>query len=185
MNIKLDKISAQLRQRVEEELARQLKDIPNTVQKVVESAILSILGVVREGGGGYRVDTFGKREECLNSYITKKVGQALEKMVGPTVDKEMRRLLKTVSLQKSIATRIATTARYQFEDSFKRGVHDRFAKLGNKMANQISDELEAIMKNVAHFNDEICDPSSFEGKIGELFLEEIARDLSDEETTRD
>lgn len=173
MKIDLSKAQKQLHDKVEQELEKQLREIPKTVEKVVESAVLSIIGVKRQGNG-YGVDTWGKREEALNSYIKRKTEEKVEEIVGPYVDKELKRLFKLVTLRKAITAQIQSSIHYQFESAFKKKVGERFEELGEKLGANVADELDKMMADVATFNDDIFDPGSFQGRIGNLFLEEIA-----------
>lgn len=167
-------LKRQLQQKVEAELEKQLREIPATVERVVEDAVLSIIGV-RRNGRNYEVDTWSKREQALHGYIQRKVEDKLNEIVGPLVDKELKRLLKLVSLRASIARQLSQNVQYIFERAFKDRVSKRFEELGTKMGSRIGDQLDSMLEDVAKFNDEICDPESFQGKIGELFLEEIAQ----------
>lgn len=172
--MQLSDLKSQMQAKVEEELEKHLREIPDTVERVVEDAVLSIIGV-RRNGRGYEVDHWSKREEALNGYIKRKVEESLAEFVGPLIDKELKRLLGLVSLKNSIASQLARDAQYAFERAFKDRLGERFKQLGTKMGERIGAQLEEMLADVAKFNDEICDPESFQGKIGELFLEEIAQ----------
>ena len=172
--MQISDLKQQLQQKVEAELEKQLREIPATVEKVVQDAIISIIGV-RRNGKHYEVDTWSKREQALHGYIQRKVEEKLEEFVGPLVEKEMKRLLKLTSLNNSIAYQLSQKAQYCFEHKFKSRIGERFEKLGEKMGQRIGDQLDAMLADVAKFNDDVCDPESFQGRIGELFLEEVAK----------
>lgn len=171
-------LRTKLKDQVEAELEKQLRAIPETVEKVVESAILGIIGV-RRMGKGYDVDTFSKREEALNGFIKRKTEEKLEEIVGPLVEKELTRLLKLVTLPRSITDACQSNLRYDFERAFKDRIGERFKRLGEKLGDRFSEELDTMLDDVAKFNDDVLDPDSFEGRIGNLFLEEIAEQAAE------
>lgn len=175
--IDLSAMRQQLQEKVETELEKQLRAIPATVEHVVSSAILSIIGI-RKDRNGYSVDTFGKREESLNGYIKRAVERKLEEIVGPFVEKELKRLLPRVTLPRSIVSDMHHSLKWDFERAFKDKLGGRFKELGKKFGETIADELDAAMVDVGSFNDDILDPKSFQGRIGKLFLEEIAEDVA-------
>jgi hypothetical protein len=173
----LSGLRSQMRNRVEEELERQLREIPKTVEKIVESAVLSILGIDK-CGRGYKVDSWGQ-SETLNGYIQRKTEAAMHEVVGPIVEKELKRVSKLVTLRRDMALAISSNAQYQLESAFREAIGDRYKSLGEKLAKQVGDELDKMLDGTAKFNDDVFDPDSFQGRIGRLFLEELAEQASE------
>ena len=176
--IDLSHIRKKLLEQVELELEKQLRNIPQKVEAVVESALLSIIGVQRSSGG-YSVDTWDKRAEALNGFIKRKTEEKIEQIIGPLVEKELNRLFKLKSLRHSISDRCHNRLIYEFEDSFKGKVNNRMSKLGEKFGEQIGDELDKALES-GEFITELADPNSFQGRIGNLLLEEIAQGVAAE-----
>jgi len=172
-------LRTKLKDQVELELEKQLRAIPKTVEHVVENAIIGIIGV-RRMGNGYDVDTFSKREEALNGFIKRKTAEKIEEIVGPVVDAELRRLMGLITLKRQIIDRCQSGLQHDFERAFRDRVKEKFAQLGRKLGDQFSDEIDGMLEDVATFNDDVLDPDSFEGRIGSLFLEEIAKQTTDD-----
>lgn len=178
--IKLDSIKEKLQNTVEAELEKQLRNIPNIVHRIVNESILTIIGVRRggsgSGGGGYSVDPFSKTG--LNDYIERQVNKKIEEILGPLLDKHLKQLLKSVTLQRSITTETERQATYCFERKFREEVTKKLEKLGTKFGERIGEELDAVLDGVGDHSTEIEDPTSFQGRLGQLFLEEIAETVA-------
>lgn len=176
--MEVSEVKQKINKRVEAELAKQLENIPRKVEQVVETAILSIIGLERTGQG-YRVDRFGNKNP-LNNYVERKVQEALEKHVSEIIQTELDRLIKRSKiLKRDIADNIARHVDYTFEREFRTKLDKKFEDLAQKYADKIGEELDEALQGVGEINEDLFDPKSYEGKIGELLLEEQARVLAE------
>lgn len=176
---KLEEIKDELNQKIEEELARQLRAIPQLVEEVVKSSVLSIIGVIK-AGNGYSVDRYNK-ENPLHSYIKRTVDETVQKQVTYLINKELIRLLKTKSLSRSIIDSTMSNATYCFEQETRTQLRNSFSELAKRYAKKIEKYLEEAMADVSQINLDILDPNSYEGLLGELLLEEQARLIAETE----
>lgn len=184
----LEQVREQVRERIEAELAKQLREIPQTVKRIVESAILSILGIHRDSRG-YFVDAFGGNNP-LNSYIQEKVDQSMGSYVAPLVNKELARILKFKTLPRDIGRKVAQNSEWKFERAVKERLEKKFDELAERYAERveqefeeiterIEQEFEKILAGIADINEDIYDPNSYKGLLGEVLLEERARILAE------
>jgi hypothetical protein len=167
---------AEINQKIEEELAKQMRLIPEIVEKAVSGAVLDILGI-RKDRQGYSVDTFGGKNP-LNAYIQRKVEELMNALIEPIVSKELTRLMKFKTLPRSVAEEIAKQAHYCFTRTVKSKVEKKMEAVGEKAASRVGEVLENALDGVGQINIDIDDPNSYEGPIGEVLLEEIAEKLA-------
>ena len=162
--------------KIEEELAKQLRRIPELVEKAVSQAVLSILGISKRNGG-FEVDTFGGKNP-LNGYIQRTVETSMDTYVKPLVDKKLKGLMNRKTLPRSVATETIRQASYTFTRTVKNRVEKKMESLGKKAADRVCEHLEDSLDEIGNINLDINDPKSFEGPIGDVLLEEVAQQMA-------
>lgn len=167
----------QIKKHFEAEIARQLEQIPSMIQEVIEQAVLSIIGI-RKTHDGYCVSNIGPHNP-LSRYIQDTTDRVVRENVEPLVSKELSRLLKFKTLPRDIVEEAARSAERAFQSTVRRRLTDGYDKLARGMCARIDEHFKEILSEINEINEDVFDPSSFDGVIGEILLEEKARVLAE------
>ena len=176
--VDLEPIRQQLQEKIEIEFEKQLRKIPESVEKIVTSAIASIIGVKRSGNS-FAVDSWNRRSESINAYIENKTNKKIQEIVGPIVDAEFKKLLKLKTFRTSISERCHSEIANKFESSFRENIKSRVEELGKRVSDKMADDFSKALENPDFITD-LENPDSFKGRIGNLLLEEIAKNLAED-----
>jgi hypothetical protein len=163
---------------VEDELERQLRDLPQTIDQILHSAVWSILGLRDCGRGRNTVDTWDKNNPIC-AYIRAKADEAVQEVVGPLLKKQLSAWVKTKTLSDSITDSTMRQLSYTFDNSFRSGLHDIFERLAKRYLKRVEEELSKELDNIGAINTDLNDPESYKGKLGRLLLEEQAKLLAE------
>lgn len=178
----LNEVKRQINSKIEEELAKQLRNIPELVENAVKSAVLSILGITKIGNG-YKVaeNHFSSDKNKLHAYICRVTDEAVEKHTDELIESTFKRLITRKTLPQSI---VDTTIK-RFETNFSYAVADKLRKEFNALeeayVKKLKANLDAMLSDIGNINTDILDPTSFSGPIGEILLEEQAKILAEYE----
>jgi len=164
---------AKINERIEEELARQLKQIPYLVERTVENSILAILGVERNGRG-FKVDTFAGKENPVNSFVIKKVEGALKDTAEPIVNRAIALLCEDEKFQRDLAEKVSRNYRSDLVGAVSHKTKKHAESLAEKCFDKIQKEFDDAISDIGAINTDITDPNSFKGPLGEVLLEEAA-----------
>lgn len=175
----IEAANQKLRETIDQELAKQLAEIPQLIQSILENAILNILGIAKRGGG-YEIDIF--HGGGLNKYISDTVQQALDDHVKPIVNDNLQKLVKDTILTRSIIKRstinVADRASRSYESSLTRALETAFAAVIKAQVKAVEKTISEALKGAGTVNTELANPQSYSGPLGELLLAAAAKELA-------
>lgn len=167
----MSEIQERIRNKVEEQLANELENIPVIVHETVQNAVLSLLGL-RRNGSSYEVDTFNK-DSPLRAIILETITDEIRPIVSDLAMKELKRVMEMKSFKDSMSKEIAKDARRNFSRVLDRRLDEIFSNLAEHFTDQINVEVNKMVETGDYKNCDLFDPEAYEGKLGELVMKHI------------
>ena len=162
---------------IDNAVAARIKDIPQMVEQMMQSAILSLLGLQRDSwarAATWKMDHCNSRANPLVDLVKKVIGDNAREYV----EKHALSALKEVSKNRKFHTAIKKEAKEIFERQVRSAVRERIESAVKDYANEMVEELLPVIK--VEFDK--ANPSSAETAVGQLLLEQEAeRIVSSEE----
>jgi hypothetical protein len=156
-----------------------IKEIPAITLQVVEGAVAKLLGVRSCGGGKYEVDGFNS---ILRDMVERTSTVEAAAMIQPIVDEVIKIAANNKTFIKSMAASITHTFNY----TLKRDLEDSARKYCDQQIKYVFGEVDRIdMSKVLPHNVDLASPFSFETRVGELILEELAKRIANGEALPD
>lgn len=165
---------------VDEEVAKQLSNIPKTVEDMITNSIGEIIGLKKYNNGTYKVNTDSYSKSAVCNYIAKVVDESIDSMIGPIVKDRIGRAIKTKSFIINLSETVDSAICREFRRKFEYLLSDTMAKLAAESVADICKKLADGTVSLKNVNADINDPNCFKGAIGHVLLERIAIDIADE-----
>jgi hypothetical protein len=161
---------------VDSETAKYLKNIPNEVRTILQSALLSMLGLRTESWGGkitYTVDSFRNNKDAammqiINSIATEEMEKFLPDLVRATIAQMVA--------DKKMMNALAKEAKAVFSRSIESSLRSRAEAFAKEQAELAVKNMQGLdLGSIIPTNIDPADPDSFGGEVGAYILEEYAR----------
>lgn len=157
---------------VEQEAARFLENLPQFVESTMKEATLGCLGI-REERGYLRFLSNGSN--WLKDYVDKTIHGLVDIEVRDLINETLRAALKDPSVRDNLIRYLQDTYRETVVSKLKNALRIRAEQDAQNIVEAIADKLEYIP------NTDLNDPECYQGPIGEILLEQIAKGIVEEE----
>ncbi len=175
IELKLSKEVAQtIRVAIDEEVARWIRaNLTTTIKSSLQKVVYSLLGLNCDRWGEITL----KKDNELFGLLDDKVKERVQRCVGLVTNNFMGK----VERDKMFVNKLTAAMMESFNDRLYSSCREYGSNLADAIIASIKGQVDAAINQVAAkplFNTELENPSSFEGKVGKLVLEQFAERLA-------
>jgi hypothetical protein len=156
-------------------IAKFIRELPKNIEDLLNRGILSILGFSNKYGGGIEVDHCNGNRTAISQIVQRQCMSVLEESIKPIA----KRAIQELQNDPNIISALAKEAKEIYVRKIGEALSAGASKFAATQAQQVIEGLDTIdLSGVFPNNIELEHPGSYETKVGELILEEVARQTS-------
>ncbi len=157
---------------VDQTTATYIKNLPATVEKMLNMAVYNLLGLAEDYNGKLKIDHCNGNRSFITKVVEEQCKSAIADKIAPVVNCALTMIEK----DKEALAAIATDAARQYRHTLAGAVDKKIREAAEARAAKVVQALEEIdLAGIFPINTDEEDPESFQTDLGHAMLEELAK----------